>query len=312
VTRSLRRTPFQLVGLLAAAATLAAACAGGASTAPSTAPSAPGGSSAAPSEAASAAASAFSVAAPTSLITPGTLTDCVDIEYPPMEYFPSTNVTDPNQAVGFDVDAAKAVAASFGLPLTVRNVGFDGLIPDLTAGRCDIVWTALYVSSKRTAVADAVPYMATGWVLMVPNGNPKAIASPDDLCGKTISIQTGGLVEQAANDQSKKCTDAGKTAITIQGYPKVPDELQQIVLGRVDAVWETDSAVSDFMLKNAGKYQVAYAFPRTDTYGVYLQQNKPDLKTALTAAIAGLKANGTLAALAQQYQIDPATLEAIK
>jgi polar amino acid transport system substrate-binding protein len=229
-----------------------------------------------------------------------------------MEYFPSTSVTDPNQAIGFDVDAARAVANAFGLKLSVRNVAFDGLIPDLTAGRCDIVWTALYVSTKRTAVADAVPYMATGWVIMVPNGNPKGIASPDDLCGKTISIQSGGLVEQAAKDQSKKCTDGGKAAIAIQGYPKVADELQQIVVGRVDAVWETDSAVSDFMLKNAGKYQVAYAFPRTDTYGVYLQKNKPDLQAGLTQAIKALKDNGTLAALCQHYQIDPAVLEAIK
>jgi len=298
--------PLKLIAAVAAATLFAAGCGsgGGSSLAPTGAASIATAASVAPSK--------LSIPAPTSLITPGTLTDCVDIEYPPMEFFPSTSVTDPNQAIGFDVDGARAVAGALGLKLAVRNVAFDGLIPDLTAGRCDIVWTALYVSTKRTDKADAVPYMATGWVLMVPTGNPKAIASPDDLCGKTISVQTGGLVEQAANAQSKKCTDGGKAAVKIQGYPKVPDELQQIVLGRVDAVWETDSAVSDFMLKNAGKYQVAYAFPRTDTYGVYLQKNKPDLSAALTAAIKALKADGTLAALCQHYQIDPAVLEAIK
>ena len=229
-----------------------------------------------------------------------------------MEYFPSASVTDPNQAVGFDVQGAQAVAKAWGVQLQIRNTGFDALIPDLTAGRCDIVWTALYVSQKRLAVADAVPYMATGQVIMVPKGNPKHIASLDDLCGKKVSIQTGGVVEQRINDQSKTCTNAGKAAIQVAGYPKVADEFQQIVVGRVDAVWETDTAVSDWMLKNPGKYEVGYAMPKTDSYGVYFQKNKPELKTGLADALKALKADGTLASLARKYQIDPVTLDVIK
>jgi len=250
--------------------------------------------------------------APAGLLSAGQLSDCVDIEYSPMEYFPSASVTDPNQAVGFDVQGAQAVAKAWGVRLQIRNTGFDALIPDLTAGRCDIVWTALYVSQKRLAVADAVPYMATGQVIMVPKGNPKHIASLDDLCGKKVSIQTGGLVEQRINDQSKACTTAGKAAIQVAGYPKVADEFQQIVVGRVDAVWETDTAVSDFMLKNPGQYQVGYAMPKTDSYGVYFQKNKPELKTGLSDALKALKADGTLASLARKYQIDPVTLDVIK
>jgi polar amino acid transport system substrate-binding protein len=249
---------------------------------------------------------------PAGLLQSGQLSDCVDIEYSPMEYFPSASVTDPNQAIGFDVEGAKAVAKMWGVTLQVRNTGFDALIPDLTAGRCDIVWTALYVSQKRLQVADAVPYMATGQVVMVPKGNPKNIKSLDDLCGKKVSIQSGGVVEQRINDQSKTCTNAGKSAIQIAGYPKVADEFQQIVVGRVDAVWETDTAVSDWMLKNPGKYEVGYAMPKTDSYGVYFQQNKPALKTGLSDALRALKSDSTLANLAKKYQIDPVTLDVIK
>src|SRR5437870_3628562 len=54
-----------------------------------------GAGSGTPSTPGSASASQVSVQAPTSLIKASTLTDCVDIEYPPMEYFPSTSVTDP-------------------------------------------------------------------------------------------------------------------------------------------------------------------------------------------------------------------------
>jgi polar amino acid transport system substrate-binding protein len=297
------RTPFLAVAIAAA---LLAACTG-ASPSPSASPStAPASASVAPSP------SVVTIPAPTSLITAGQLVDCVDIEYPPLEYFPTADVTDPNAAVGFDVDGAKAVAKLLGLQITVRNTGFDALIPDLTAGRCDIVWSGLFVSAKRTAVADVTQYMATGQVVMVKAGNPTGIHAAADLCGKPISIQAAGLVEQLINKASTDCTTAGKQAINIQAYPKVADELQQIILGRVDGVWETQEAVADFMGKNPGKYEVAFASSRDNTYGVYYQKGKADIGTAFAAALRALKADGTLAAIATKYNLDPTTLESIK
>ncbi len=298
------RTSFLV---LAATALVLAACQGagaspsvGPSTAPSTAP-------------ASVAPSASQIAAPTSLMTAGQLVDCVDIEYPPLEYFESADVTDANAAIGFDVDAAKAVAAKLGLTITIRNTGFDALIPDLTTGgRCDIVWSGLFISDARIAVADAVPYMKTGHVVMVPTGNPKGIHVATDLCGKTISIQTGGLVETVANQASADCTTAGNTAINIQGYAKVADEFQQIVLGRVDAIWETQEAVADWMTRNPGKYEVAFVASQDKTYGIYYTKGKADIGDAFAAALRSLKADGTLAGIATKYNLDPKTLDAIQ
>ena len=305
---------MKLIHRLAASAAVAmfvAACGGGG---PSSAPSQ--AASNAPSQAASAGpsaeASSSTITPPTSLITAGTLTDCVDIEYSPMEFFASADETDPNKATGFDVDAARAVAGKLGLKLEIKNTAFDSLIPDLGNKRCDIVWSALYVSDERLQVADAVPYMATGHVIMVTKGNPKNIKSVEDLCGKTISIQLGGLVETDSKKASDDCEAAGKEKITIQGYPKVADEFQQIVLGRVDAVWETDTAVSDWLLKHPGDYEVGYAFPHNKNYGVYYGKGKTDIGDALTAAIAALKADGTLASIAALYQMDAATLDVVQ
>jgi polar amino acid transport system substrate-binding protein len=295
----------------AAIVLLVAACGpggGAATTAPTTVPA-----TTAPvaTPAATVSATEVPIAPPTSLLTPGTIVDCVDIEYPPMEMFPSADVTDPNMAVGFDVDAAKAVAAKLGLTIQVRNTAFNALIPDLQAGRCDIVWTALYVNETRLKVADAVPYMATGQVVMVKNGNAVGIHQETDLCGKTVSVQGAGLVEERIDKASTACTTAGKPAITKQAYEKVADEFQQIVLGRVDAVWETDTGVSQFLLEHPGEYEVAYALPRDDNYGVYYGKGKADVGTALKAAIDALNADGTLPGIAQKYAMDPAILTVV-
>jgi polar amino acid transport system substrate-binding protein len=290
---------------------LVAACGGGggASTAPTTAPATTAPATAGPATAAP--ATDTPIAPPTSLLTPGKIVDCVDIEYPPMEFFPA-DVTDPAQAIGFDIDAAKAVATKLGLEIEIRNTAFDALIPDLQAGRCDIVWSALYVSESRLEVADAVPYMATGQVVMVKAGNAVAITKESDLCGKTISIQGGGLVQERAEAASAACEAASSPKITIQAYETVAEELQQIVRGSVDAVWETDTAVSNFMLENPGQYEVAYALPRDDNYGVYYGKGKADIGTALQAAIDALNADGTLPGIAETYEMDPAILEVVE
>jgi polar amino acid transport system substrate-binding protein len=287
---------------LAIAALLLAACQGAGASPSVLASSAP----------ASVAPSAIAIPPPTSLITAGQLVDCVDIEYPPLEYFATSDVTDPNAAIGFDVDGAKAAAGKLGLQITIRNTGFDALIPDLTNGRCDIVWSGLFISDERLATADATPYMKTGHVVMVPTGNPKGIHAAADLCGKTISIQSGGLVETVSAQASTDCTKAGNAAITIQGHAKVADEFQEIVLGRVDAIWETQEAVADWMTRNPGKYEVAFVASQDKTYGIYYQKGKADVGAAFAAALLALKADGTLAGIATKYNLDPATLEAIK
>jgi polar amino acid transport system substrate-binding protein len=226
-----------------------------------------------------------------------------------MEFF---DATDPTKPVGFDVESYQAVVKKLGLTEKIVNTAFDGLIPALQAGRCDIVWTALYINDTRLKVADAVPYFKSSHQVMVPAGNPKAIQSALDLCGKSISIQSGGLVQEASKAASDACVAAGKPAIKVQGYPKVPDELNQIVIGRVDAVWETDTAVADFRLKNPGKYDIAFTVPGNFKYGIYFGKGKTDVGTALTAALKALKDDGTLAATATKYNLDPANLDVIQ
>jgi polar amino acid transport system substrate-binding protein len=300
----------RLLGLVGTAGLILSACSsGGASAPPASASAAPASSPASAAASESVAPSASAIAAPTSLLKPGELSNCVDIEYSPMEFF---QPTDPNTPVGFDVESYQAVVKKLGLTEKIVNTGFDGLIPALQAGRCDIVWTALYINDTRLKVADAVPYFKSSHQVMVPAGNPKGIKAETDLCGKTISIQSGGLVQEASKAASDKCVAAGQPAITVQGYPKVPDELQQIVIGRVDAVWETDTAVADFRLKNPGKYDIAFTVAGDSKYGIYFGKGKADVGTALTAALKALKDDGTLAGIATKYNLDPANLDVIQ
>ena len=296
---------------LAAISLLVAACGGGgASDAPTQAVASTSATQAAPTVD----ATPVTIEAPTDLITAGTLTDCVDIEYPPMEYFPSADVTDPNQAVGFDVDAAKAVADRLGLDARDPEHRLRlALIPDLQAGRCDIVWSALYVYETRLEVADAVPYMATGQVVMVATGNAAGITAGERSL-RQDGLDPGRRARRGARRGGERACDDGR-----QRSDRHP--------GATERSRKSSSRSSSAASTRSGRptppsrtscsstpneYEVAYALPRDDNYGVYYGKGKTDVGDALQAAIDALKADGTLATIAQTYAMDPTILDVIE
>lgn len=131
---------------------------------------------------------AAAATAPEGLIDSSTVTFCIDPEYPPLEYY--ENGTD-GEIIGFDADAARAIAAHWGLEATFEVTTFEGLQPGLQTARCDIIPGGLYMSEARLEILDGVQYMQTGPALIVRADDDTEYASNDDLCGLTISAQSG-------------------------------------------------------------------------------------------------------------------------
>ncbi|MCX4097027.1 transporter substrate-binding domain-containing protein [Nocardia sp. alder85J] len=243
-------------------------------------------------------------AAPAGLLKDGELRVCTDPEYPPMEYFPEGNTTDPT---GFDSDAARALADLWKLKVTWQITAFDGLMPALQAQRCDVLWSALYISADRTKVADAAAFLHTGPGLLV-RSNDTRIATADDLSGKTVAVQGGGVNEQTLHKLSDKFTAAGKPGITVQAYPKTAETVAAVTNGKADALIETDVAVVDMVSKsNKALTAVPNVFAAETDFGVYTRKGSP-LSGPTADAVRTLAKNGALGALATKYGLDPARI----
>lgn len=239
--------------------------------------------------------------APAGLLRSGQLSVCTDPEYPPMEYFKDGDTSNP---VGFDADGARALADLWGLEVTWQNVAFDGLMPALQAKRCDILWSALYLSPERLEVADGTPFMETGPGLIVPTGSTD-ITSTDDLAGKTVAVQGGGSNEKTLQMLSAKFTSEGKPAITIAAYPKTAETVAAVTNGKADALIETDVAIVDMVDKSEGRLKaVPNAFPADTKFGVFTRKGST-LSPAVATGLKELDSNGTLAKLATKYGLDP-------
>ena len=93
---------------------------------------------------------------------------------------PPFDMTRRTQPTGIDVELARALAASLGKELVIRNTAFDGLIPALQTGKIDLILSSMTITPQRAESIDfSTPYLQTGICLLVNAGSD--VHKSDDL-----------------------------------------------------------------------------------------------------------------------------------
>jgi polar amino acid transport system substrate-binding protein len=217
---------------------------------------------------------------------------CSDPTFPPME-----SKTTSGKSVGFDVDMASAVAKKLGGKATFVQTAFPGLLPALSAKKCDVVISGIFITPDRTKQFPAVPYMRSHRALLVKAGNPKHITGPNALKGKQVAVQAGTKYEEYLKGLQKKI------GFTLRSYPGDTDAVAQILIGRADAVLTQDTSGAYQMQQHPGKIAIGYLFPQSDAFGIYYRKSDADVGSQFKSAIAALRKDGTLKKLAQKHRI---------
>lgn len=237
---------------------------------------------------------AAKIAPPASIAKRGALQVCVDISYPPAEYYASNGST----PLGTDINMAQQIAKLFGVKAQFVKTPFATIIPALETKKCDVVVSALTDTALRRKQVAFVDYLKVNSAFLVPPGNPKNIHKIGDLCGKAIAIITGENWKPFLQAQSAKCSSANQSAVTITEFNTFADELQQLGLGRVDAI-ATSTVNGAYIVKQpANKGKVELATPNvpysSGAWGMAVTKSNVALKAALAKAVRQLNKSGAM------------------
>jgi polar amino acid transport system substrate-binding protein len=179
---------------------------------------------------------------PAAIKSKGTLTVGSDTSYAPAEFLGNDGQT----PVGYDVDLAKAIGATLGLKVQVQTAEFTGILPAL-GPKYDIGMSSFTINSERLGAVNMVSYFKAGTTWAVQKGNPKKF-SLDDVCGKSIGVQTGTVQEDPdLSDRNKKCVAEGKKPIDIVTLKNQTDVTTRLVNGSIDAM-AADSPIIGYAL----------------------------------------------------------------
>ena len=206
--------------------------------------------------------------------------------FPPYEY-----VDENNEVAGIDADIAAAIAEKLGMELEIADMAFDSLIPALQSDTIDIVLAGMTVDPERAEQVNFTDSYATGvQVIIVPEGSD--IASPDDLEGKNIGVQTGTTGDLYCTD------DYGQEFV--KQFDNGPLAVAALVNGQVDCVVIDNEPAKNYVAANQGLkiLDTAYA---NEEYAAAIAKDNTELFEQVNAAIQELKEDGTIDSIIEKY-----------
>jgi polar amino acid transport system substrate-binding protein len=202
--------------------------------------------------------------------------------YPPYNF-----INENNEVDGFERDLGDELCKRANLVCDWVVTDWDSIIPNLTAGNYDTIIAGMSITEERAKVISFTqnyfPPAASAYLALSPDA---------DIAGGVIAAQTNTI-------QAAHVAASGATLVEFA----TPDEtIAAVRNGEADAVF----ADKDFLIPIAAESGGQLVFAGEDValgggVGMGLRQSDTELRDKFDAAIASMKADGTLNTLIREW-----------
>ncbi|MFY1708019.1 transporter substrate-binding domain-containing protein [Tritonibacter scottomollicae] len=219
--------------------------------------------------------------------------------YPPLQFIePGTG-----QAVGWEYDAITEIAERLNLVVEFENTSWDAMIPAITAGQYDIAMNGITIRDDRKEKVDFSESYLTSQMRMI-------VASDEDRFTDAASF--------AADDDLLAAAQPGTTPFYVTVYDVLDGDeanpriklfetfgasLQALRAGDVDLALSDSTAANGVVAASDGALKIVGDPLGTEDFGFIFPKGS-DLVEPVNAALAEMKADGTLDALNKKWFLD--------
>lgn len=214
-----------------------------------------------------------------------------DAQFPPFE-----KLEGDGSVTGFDAEILDAIAQAAGIKVNLQHTGWDPMFEGIDRGKLDLAIAAITITEDRKQKYDFTdPYFEAKQMILVPKD--VNISSLKELNGKKIGVQsatTGELVVQDA---------FGKTYEGLKGYEDLPSAIEDLKLGRLDAVVADEAVIIEFAKKmDTSKFQMVKDDTlTTEHYGILVKKGNQELLNKLNEGLKKIKEDGTYDRIYAKY-----------
>lgn len=196
---------------------------------------------------------------------------------------------DPNTraVVGYEVDICQEIADSLGVPLELKLISVEARIPELVAGRVDLVAANLGWNPER---AQQIDYSNQHFVSMqkILVRADDDLQTSDQLAGKRVSAVRGSSSERGAREHIKDVNvltfkDGGSAFLAVQ-----QGKVSGMVSSEMAHIKLRDAAKKD------GGVEVKILEPAlfAEPWGLGIRKGEPEFKAHVNKVLADLEASG--------------------
>ena len=218
----------------------------------------------------------------------GELIMATNAQFPPYEYYEGSEI------VGIDAEIGAAIAEKLGKTLKIEDVEFDSVLAGVQAGKYDVGLAGITVTEDRLQSMDFSDSYATGiQSIIVKEGSP--ITSADDLFADDATYVVG--VQLSTTGDIYATDDFGSDRV--QQFQTGADAVAALNTDRVDCVIIDNEPAKSFVAANEGLMILDTSYAEEE-YAICMAKGS-ELLADINAAIAELKADGTIDSILEKY-----------
>ena len=228
-----------------------------------------------------------------------------DAEYPPYGY-----MDENGEYTGFDLELAQAVCDLEGWELEKKPISWDSKDQELESGSIDCIWNGFTMNGREDDYTFSVPYVDNSQVIVVAEDS--GIETLEDLAGKIVGVQAASAaLELLQNEEEGGQKELADTFGSLNEFADYNTAFTELQAGALDAL-AIDVGVANYQLKSRGEgFVMLDETLNTEQYAIGFKKGNDELCEIVNADLQKLTDDGTVAELAEKYDIaDMVTLEA--
>ncbi|MFM8679734.1 MAG: ABC transporter substrate-binding protein [Alphaproteobacteria bacterium] len=196
--------------------------------------------------------------APPNIIKAGALVMSNTPTLPPLQF-----VDDRGALQGMRVELGNEVARRLGLTPEYVRIEFAAMIPGLAAKRWDMINTGIFWTEERSKLMYMVPYEQAAVSFLAARGNPLGIARIQDLAGRRVSVELGGIEERRTREVSEILVREGLKPLQILTFNNFAESFQALRAGQADAATSIDATAMFMQQRGDFPRAISGVFPQT-------------------------------------------------
>ncbi len=218
--------------------------------------------------------------------------------YPPLQFIDANG-----DAVGWEYDAMAEIAARLNINVTYENISWDAMIPAVSEGQYDLGMTGITIREDRAEIVDfSDAYMRSEMVMLVRGDEERftdaaSFAADPDLL---MAAQPGTTPFYVGVYDVLDGDEANPRIIKFETFGA---GVQALKAGDVDLVLTDGTAGNGYVSTSDGGLKIVGEKLGTEDFGFIFPQGS-DLVAPINAAIAAMKADGTIDALNTKWFLD--------
>jgi polar amino acid transport system substrate-binding protein len=225
----------------------------------------------------------------------GYMTVATEDDYQPFEF------TQNGKPTGYDQELLELFKKKAGFEIRQDIIPWTGILPGVTTGKYDAAVTAILVTQERMKTLDFCSPVVESIDYYLKRKGDKKIQGIKDLSGLSLGVEAGSAMLKLLPQLDDMLKATGGKLGKIMSYQGYPEAYQDLALGRIDFVVNTQLSLQSIAKSKPDTFEVGQAVSKPTYIAWAVVKGNAELLAVFNDFLLGTRKDGTMYALQKKW-----------